>query len=81
MFWDSTSDNAITYDDWRSDIDNYIQEGHSPKLIRDSILCALEGCPQNTAKMTMDDGDGFLCSIMEALDSVRWFYHINCTNE
>ena len=30
IFRDSTSDNAITYDDWRSDVDNYIREGHSP---------------------------------------------------
>ena len=28
------------------------------------------GCPQNTAKTMMDDGDGSLHSIMEALDSV-----------
>ena len=24
IFRDSTSDNAITYDDWRSDVDNYV---------------------------------------------------------
>ena len=35
IFQDSTSDNAITYDDWRRDVDNYVQGGHSPKLIRD----------------------------------------------
>ena len=70
IFRDSTSDNAITYDDWRSDVDNYIRQGHSPKLIRDSVLCALEGRPCYTAKMAMDDGDGSLCSIMEVLDSV-----------
>ena len=60
----------ITNDDWRSYIDNYDQEGHSLKLIRDSIMCVLEGHPQNTAKMAMDDGDGSLHSIMEALESV-----------
>ena len=70
IFQDSTSDNAITYDDWRSDVDNYIREGHSPKLIRDSVLCTLEGRPHYTTKMVIDDGDGSLCSIMEVLDSV-----------
>ena len=70
IFWDSTSDNAITYDDWRSDVDNYVREGHSTKLIRDSVLCALEGHPCYTTKMAMDDGDGSLPSIMEVLDSV-----------
>ena len=40
------------------------------RLIRDSVLCALEGCPRYTTKMVMDDGDGSLCSIMEVLDSV-----------
>ena len=70
IFRDSTSDNAITYGDWRSDVDNYVQKGHSPKLIRDSVLCVLEGRPHYTAKMVMDDGDGSLRSIMEVLDSV-----------
>ena len=70
IFRDSTSDNAITYDDWRSDVDNYIREGHPTRLIRDSVLCALEGRPHYTAKMAIDDGDGSLRSIMEVLDSV-----------
>ena len=70
IFQDSTSDNAITYDDWRSDVDNYVREGHPNRLIRDSVLCALEGRPCYTAKTAMDDGDGSLRSIMEVLDSV-----------
>ena len=70
IFWDSTSDNVITNNDWRSDVDNYVWEGHSAKLIRDLVLCALEGHPHYTAKMVMDDGDGSLHSIMEVLDSV-----------
>ena len=69
IFRDSTSDNVITYNNWRSDVDNYVWEGHSPKLIRDSVLCALEGRPRYTAKMA-NDGDGSLRSIMEVLDSV-----------
>ena len=60
----------ITYNNWRSDVDNYVQEGHSPKPIRDSVLCVLEGCPHYTTKTAMDDGDGSLRSIMEVLDSV-----------
>ena len=70
IFRDSTSDNAIMYDNWRSDVDNYVREGHSTKLIRDSVLCTLEGCPHYTAKMGMDNRDGSLHSIMEVLDSV-----------
>ena len=70
IFQDSTSDNAITYNNWRSDVDNYIREGHSTKLIRDSVLCTLEGCPRYTTKTVMDNGDGSLRSIMEVLDSV-----------
>ena len=46
------------------------REGHSTKLIRDSVLCVLEGRPSYTAKMVMDDGDGSLHSIMEVLNSV-----------
>ena len=70
IFRDSSSDNAITYDDWRSEVDNYVREGHSHQLIRDSVLSALEGRPRHTAKATMVDGDGSLKSIMSALDQV-----------
>ena len=70
IFRDSTSDNAITYDDWRSDVDNYVREGHSTRLIRDSVLCVLEGRPRFTTKTAMDNRDSSLCSIMEVLDSV-----------
>ena len=70
IFRDSTSDNAITYDDWRSEVDNYVREGHSHQLIRDSVLSALEGPPRHTAKAAMVDSDGSLKSIMSALDQV-----------
>ena len=70
IFRDSSSDNAITYDDWRSEVDNYVREGHSHQLIRDLVLSALEGRPRHTAKAAMVDGDGSLKSIMSALDQV-----------
>ena len=70
IFRDSSSDNAITYDDWRSEVDNYIRERHSHQLIRDSVLSALEGRPRHTTKAAMLDGDGSLKSIMSALDQV-----------
>ena len=70
IFRDSSSDNAITYDDWRSEVDNYVREGHSHHLIRDSVFSALEGRPRHTAKAAMVDGDGSLKSIMSALDQV-----------
>ena len=70
IFRDSSSDNAITYDDWRSEVDNFVREGHSSNLIRDSVLSALEGRPRHTAKAAMEDGDGSLRSVMSALDQV-----------
>ena len=70
IFRDSSSDNAITYHDWCSEVDNFVREGHSSNLIRDSVLSALEGRPRHTAKAAMEDGDGSLRSIMSALDQV-----------
>ena len=70
IFRDSSSDNAITYDDWRSEVDNFVREGHSSNLIRDSVLSTLEGRPRHTAKAAMEDGDGSLRSVMSALDQV-----------
>ena len=70
IFRDSSSNNAIMYDDWHSDINNLVHEGHSTTLIRDSILSALEGRPCCVAKTAMDDGDGSLRCVMTALDQV-----------
>ena len=70
IFRDSSSDNAITYDDWHSEVNNYVREGHSHQLIRDSVLSALEGRPHHTAKAAMVDRDGSLKSIMSTLDQV-----------
>ena len=70
IFRDSFSDNAITYDDWRSKVNNFVREGHSSNLIRDSVLSTLEGRPRHTAKAVMEDGDGSLKSVMSALDQV-----------
>ena len=70
IFRDSTSNNAITYDNWRCDVDNCVREGHTTTLIRDSVLSALEGRPRRTAMTTMEDGDRSLKSIMTALDQV-----------
>ena len=70
IFRDSSSDNAITYDDWHSEVDNYVREGHSHQLIRDSVLSALEGHSRHTAKAAMVDGDGSLKSVMSTLDQV-----------
>ena len=70
IFRDSSSNNAITYDDWRSEVDNFVREGHSSNLIRDSVLSTLEGRPRHTAKAAMEDGDGSLRSVMSALDQV-----------
>ena len=69
IFKDS-SDNAITYDDWRSEVNNFVREGQSSTLIRDSVLSALEGRPTHTAKASMEDGDGSLKSVMSTLDQV-----------
>ena len=70
IFRDSSSDNAITYNDWRSEVDNYVREGHSHQLIRDLVLSALEGHPRHTAKAAMVDSDGSLKSVMSTLDQV-----------
>ena len=51
-------------------MDNLVHEGHSPNLIRDSILSALEGHPRTVAKTAMEDGDGSLRCIMTALDQI-----------
>ena len=71
IFRDSTSDNAITYDDWHSEVDNYVREGHSSNLIRDSVLSTLRRTPEaHSQRPPWRMENGTLKSVMSALDQV-----------
>ena len=58
IFRDSTKDDAISYDDWRCEVDALILRGHSEKKIKLAVLDALEGRPKRAAQVADTDHKG-----------------------
>ena len=82
MFQDSTSDNAITYDDWRSDVDNYVREGHPTQAHQRLRLV----CTRGTPSFHRQNSNGWWGRLSPQHHgslglSVRWSYHLQCPNE
>ena len=58
IFRDSSKDNAISYDDWRCEVDALILRGHSQKKVKIAVLDALEGRPKRTTQVANTDHKG-----------------------
>ena len=74
IFRDSTKDDAISYDDWRCEVDALILRGHSEKKIKIAVLDALEGRPKRIAQVADTDhkgriGRGKLHKVLEVLEN------------
>ena len=65
LFKDSQADNAISYHDWRDQVQGYIRQGLPEAQIRESVLSALEGTPKD---MALSDNDCSLRGILNVLD-------------
>ena len=67
-------DDAISYDNWRCEVDALMQRGHSPKKIKMAVLDALEGRSKRTAQVANMDrkgriGRGKLYKILDVLEN------------
>ena len=74
IFRDSSKEDAISYDDWRCEVDALILRGHSQKKVKLAVLDALEGRPKRTAQVADTDhkgriGKGKLPKILEVLEN------------
>ena len=67
MFKDSPSNDAISYDDWREQVQSYIRQGRPERQILESVLASLEGMPR---KATEEDETGTLEGVLYVLDKV-----------
>ena len=74
IFCDSSKDDAISYDDWRCEVDTLILRGHSQKKVKLAVLDALESRPKRTAQVADTDhkgriGKGKLPKILKVLEN------------
>ena len=43
LFWDSPKEGALTYTDWRREVEEYIQKGYDDNRIKEAMLSSVEG--------------------------------------
>ena len=74
MFQETTKEDAISYRDWRSKIEDALEHGHDAAKVKEAMFAYLEGMAQDNAKMIDENGDLHVTCILDGLDS---FYGVS----
>ena len=51
LFRETTKEDAISYRDWRSEIEDALEQGHSAAKVKEAMFASLEGMTRDNAKM------------------------------
>ena len=43
LFWETTKEDAISYRDWRSEIEDALDRGHDAAKVKEAMFASLEG--------------------------------------
>ena len=70
MFWETTKEDAISYQDWHSKIEDALEQGHDPAKVKEVMFASLEGMAKDNAKMIDENGDLHVTCILDGLDSL-----------
>ena len=70
MFRETTKEDAISYQDWRSEIKDALEQGHDPAKVKEAMFASLEGMAKDNAKMIDENGDLHVTHILDELDSL-----------
>ena len=70
MFWETTKEDAISYWDWRSEIEDALEHGHDAAKVKEAMFASLEGMARDNAKMIDENGDLHVTHILDSLDSL-----------
>ena len=70
LFRETTKDDAISYRDWRSEIEDALEHGHDAAKVKEAMFASLEGMAQDNAKMIDENGDLHVTCILDGLDSL-----------
>ena len=57
LFWESTKEGALTYTDWRGEVEEYITKGYSGQKIKDVMFTSLEGKAKQNYQACDEKGD------------------------
>ena len=70
LFQETTKEDAISYRDWRSEIEDTLEHGHDATKVKEAMFASLEGMAWDNAKMIDENGDLHVTCILDGLDSL-----------
>ena len=70
MFQETTKEDAISYRDWHSEIEDALEHGHNAAKVKEAMFASLEGMARDNAKMIDENGDLHVTRILDGLDSL-----------
>ena len=70
MFRETTKEDAISYRDWCSEIEDALEHGHDAAKVKEAMFVSLEGMARDNAKMIDENGDLHVTRILDGLDSL-----------
>ena len=70
LFRETTKEDAISYRDWRSEIEDALEHGHDAAKVKEAMFVSLEGMARDNAKMIDENGDLHVTRILDGLHSL-----------
>ena len=70
LFRETTKEDAISYQDWRSEIEDALEKGHNAAKVKEAMFASLEGMARDNAKIIDENGDLHVTRILDGLDSL-----------
>ena len=70
LFWESTKEGALTYANWRLEVEEYIMKGYSGSKIKDAMFTSLEGKAKRNYQACDEKGDLMPEKILEKMDMI-----------
>ena len=67
LFQETTKEDAISYRDWHSEIEDTLEHGHNAAKVKEAMFASLDGMAQDNAKMIDENG---VTRILDGLDSL-----------
>ena len=70
LFQETTKEDAISYRDWHSEIEDALEHGHNAAKVKEAMFASLEGMARDNAKMIDENRDLHVTHILDGLDSL-----------
>ena len=70
LFRETTKEDAISYRDWHSEIEDTLEHGHNAAKVKEAMFASLEGMARDNAKMIDENEDLHVTHILDGLDSL-----------